>query len=290
MTKPRQIRDSNPLHVIARDGCWLVLPLLALVMLTWTAPRMTNAAVLVAVGLIGALLFIGGWPLVRLRREVWVRDHFRADSVWHGRLRRAWWARGVSLFSSLILGGALLTALARQTGATPLLVVFILNVPVLVCLRALFERWLWPHLLPEVREAVALRAAMVVDCAGVLVILLAGAFLARHPDYASLPLAEAVRLTVSEEQARSAALTLAMQLAAAKDAVVGWLGQQFLPGSGPVALQFAGWVIVLATDAVVAWSYVRLMAASLWHAPWRRAARRRAARDLEATACVMPPT
>jgi hypothetical protein len=60
-----------------------------------------------------------------------------------------------------------------------------------------------------------------------------------------------------------------MQLAAAKDALAWWLGQQLLPGAMQPGLQLAAWTVLLATNALVVWSYLMICASVLMLVHWR---------------------
>ena len=109
--------------------------------------------------------------------------------------------------------------------------------------------------------ALAWRLAAAVVGSVLLIALIIGAFHRAYPDLAEVGLERAVWHFVDQERARSAFVEVLLQIAAAKDALRLWLAQQLMPQPGGSLAQAAGWVIVLAEEALFVWSYL------LWLCP-----------------------
>ncbi len=250
------------------DMLWLLAVPVFLIVLSRIAVQLTDTAVVVLV--LGLALFMtaGIWLRLVLRRRIFLAGALRVESPWYRRLR------GGPLMALLALGGAvplaaiLVVAVAR-VDAPHLLLGMVLNVPVLVLLREFWSRRLASHAVPRFRAMLALRLALALNL-GLLFLALATAALFRtYPELAGLTLTEAMLSEAGRQEAASGLLQALMQLAAAKDAMAWWLGQQVLPGLIEPGLQIVGWMVLVATDVLVVWSYLMICASVLTLLHWR---------------------
>jgi hypothetical protein len=122
---------------------------------------------------------------------------------------------------------------------------------------------------PRFQPVLALRLALAVNFLVLFLVLGVAAVFQSYPDFGALTLAEAMLSEAGRQQAESGLLQGLMQLAAAKDALSWWLGQQMLPGAMRPGLQLAAWAVLLATNALVIWSYLLVCSSVLTLLHWR---------------------
>ncbi len=198
-----------------------------------------------------------------------------AGLFWRARIRRAAFLTAyispASPLSHLLRGGVIMAshqgALAAALAAVLTLavirledgeawVVLVAAAPALVLTRVLvtgaFARHANRGYLPELVWRVT--AALV----GVLMVaaLVNVAFHQSYPALRGVSLEQAVFHFTDREQARSAWVAILLKMAAAKEALRLWLAEQLMPRPGTSMLQAAGWLILLAEDAVFVWAYL----------------------------------
>jgi hypothetical protein len=240
---------SDLLAVLA--GC-------ALVFLLHLYARVLPTAALAAAWLLLALpTGYGLWWQARLRRRAWLAAWLRTDASLRHRLRG-----GVLLLLrqaaiALVLALLLAVALTRTAGPAPWLVLLAAG-PLLLLIDAQARSRAAPQVRPAFLPAFGWRVALPLAGALVTAALLLVALQQAYPDFRDVGLERAVWHLVDREQARSAALQGVLELAAAKDALRLWLGQQLMPAPGLSLAQLAGWLVLVAAEALFAWSYLLL--------------------------------
>jgi len=250
------------------DMFWLLTVPLFLIVLSRIGALLSNEAV---IGLVlGLALFMtaGIWLRAVARRRIFLAGAVRAESPWYRRLRGGLLMALVGLLGAVPLATILVVAAVRVPGPQ-LLVGMVLNVPLLVLLREFWHRRLAGHAVPRFRAMLALRLALVVNLGLLFLALAIAALFQTYPELSGLTLVEAMLSEAGRQEAASGMLQALMQLAAAKDAAAWWLGQQVLPGVIEPGLQVAGWMILLATDLLVVWSYLLICASVLTLVHWR---------------------
>ncbi|TVP87909.1 MAG: hypothetical protein EA347_06870 [Thioalkalivibrio sp.] len=256
------------MRMALNDMLWLLTVPVFLIVLSRVGVLLPDTAVAVLV--LGLALFMtaGIWLRLVLRRRIFLAGALRAESPWYRRLRGGPLMALVALGGAIPLAAILVVAMAR-VDAPHLLLGMVLNVPVLVLLREFWSRRLASHAVPRFRAMLALRLALALNL-GLLFLALAVAALFRtYPELSGLTLAEAMLSEAGRQEATSGLLQALMQLAAAKDAMAWWLGQQVLPGVIDPGLQVAGWMVLVATDLLVVWSYLLICASVLTVLHWR---------------------
>lgn len=268
MTAMAPCEETGWLRGALNDMLWLLpVPVFLLLANRFGAalPDLAVAAVVLGMALPMAA---GIWLRAIVRRRILLAGALRGDSPWY------WWLRGGSalavfaLFTAVPLAVILFVAAVRPSGSQ-LLIALVLNLPVLVLLRQFWSRWLAAHAVPRFHPVIALRAALAVNFVLLFLGLAVAAVFQSYPDLGALSLHEAMLAEAGRQQAESGLLQALMQLAAAKDALAWWLGQQLLPGAMQPGLQLATWTVLLATNALVVWSYLLLCAAVLVLVHWR---------------------
>jgi hypothetical protein len=250
------------LRPAARD----MLALFALTAAVWifhiygrTLPTAAMAAVW---ALLTALLTAALLRRARIRRAAFLHAYVHAGSSLERRLRGGWLMAARALLLGAVLALLLGIALLRRDAATDWLVL-LAAVPVVVITHALATRALAAHVsglyLPELAWRVTLAAAGVMIVAA----LVALAFYRAYPELGGVSLERAVWHLVDQERARSAATRVLLQMAAAKDALRLWLGQQLMPQPGTSLVQALGWLTLLAEEALFVWSHLLLCSAVL---------------------------
>jgi hypothetical protein len=223
------------------------------------------------IGLVlGLALFMtaGIWLRSVVRRRIFLAGAVRAESPWYRRLRGGLLMALLALLGAVPLAAILVVASVRAPGPQ-LLVGMVLNVPLLVLLREFWHRGLAGHAVPRFRAMLALRLALAMNLGLLFLALAVAALFQTYPELSGLTLVEAILSEAGRQEAASGLLQALMQLAAAKDAAAWWLGQQILPGAIEPGLQAAGWMILLATDLLVVWSYLLICASVLTLVHWR---------------------
>jgi hypothetical protein len=126
----------------------------------------------------------------------------------------------------------------------------------LATLRTVTEWLLRHHVGMLLLDETAWRVSLTVVAVGLLTTLVLLALYRAYPEFSDVSLERAVWYFVDREGARSAPFETLLQIAAANEALRLWLGQQLLPLVGGRLLQLAGWILVLAEQALFALSYL----------------------------------
>jgi hypothetical protein len=250
------------LHPAARD----LLALFALTAAVWlfhiygrTLPTAAVAAIwVVLTALVSAALL----RRARIRRAAFLHAYVHSGSPLERRLRGGWLMAARALLIGAALALLLGVALLRRDATTDWLIL-LAAVPVLVTTHTLATRLLEPHVsrryLPELAWRVTLAAAGALIVAALVVL----AFYRAYPELGGVSLERAVWHLVDQERARSGAAQVLLQMAAAKDALRLWLGQQLMPQPGTSFVQALGWLTLLAEEALFVWSYLLVCSAVL---------------------------
>lgn len=247
---------------------WLLpVPLFLIALHRWGA-QLTDTAIAVLVLVLAVLMAAGIWLRAVVRRRIFLAGAIRVESQWYRWLRGGGFLGLLALLAALPLAVILVVATVRATGPH-LLLGMVLNLPVLVLLREFWDRWLTAHAVARFRAVLALRLALAMNLGVLFAALALAALFQRYPEFSGFTLVEAMRYEAGRQEAASALLEALMQLAAAKDAAAWWLGQQVLPGVIEPGLQLVGWMILLATDLLVVWSYLLICASVLTLVHWR---------------------
>lgn len=217
---------------------------------------------LAATGAIGTALF----RRARIRRAAFLAAYVRTGSTLQRRL-----AGGPLLAARCALVAAavailLLTALIRLEDRAAW-IVLVACAPLLVATHALAARALAQHSSSAYLPEIAWRVTALLVGAAMVAALVWLAFHRAQPDFGQATLEQAVWHLVDAERARSGPAEALLQAAAAKDALRLWLAQQLMPSPGASLTQAAGWLIVLAEEALFVWSYLSLCSATLLGAP-----------------------
>ncbi len=211
------------------------------------------AAWAAAAAAIGASFF----RRARLRRAALLAGYLRRESPLHERLRGGPLMAARSALAGAAVALVLLVAAVRLEDRAAW-VVLIASAPLLVAAYAASSRVLAPHAAEAYRRELAWRAAAALVGAAMVAALVALAFHRAYPDLGQATLEQAVWHFVDAEHARSAPAAALLDAAAAKDGLRLWLAQQLLPAPGASLAEAAGWLIVLAEEALFVWSYLSL--------------------------------
>lgn len=234
---------------------WL-LPAIAGLLLLNILGRSAPTWVLVGAWLLISLVMLAGlWLRALSRRHAFLTAYLHQASPWRLHLRG-----GPLLALRLWLGAALLSLvlLVAVVRLQQDLLWWLLaaSLPVLIGLQLLVRRSLRAHVapvyLPELSWRVTLGLQFVTLFGAMAWLALYGAY----PDFADVSLRQALWHEMSRERALSAPLEALLQLAAAKDALALWLGQQLLPALGNRLLRMTGWLLLLAAEGLFVWSYL----------------------------------
>jgi hypothetical protein len=243
-----------------------MLALFALTAAVWifhiygrTLPTAAVAAVWAA---LAALLTAALLHRARIRRAAFLQAYVHAGSPLERQLRGGWLMAARAALLGALLSLLLGIALLRRDAAADWLIL-LAAVPCVVMTHALVTRALAPHAspryLPELAWRVTLAAVGTLLVAGLVVL----AFYRAYPDVGGVSLERAVWHLVDQERSRSAAAQVLLQMAAAKDALRLWLGQQLMPQPGTSLVQALGWLTLLAEEALFVWSHLLLCSAVL---------------------------
>jgi len=193
----------------------------------------------------------------RLRRRVLLSAYLRSGRPLARWLRGGWLLAARQAGAGLLLGGLLLIALLRIEDTRVWYVLLaggLLLVLVQAAARPVLRTESNPAYLAEVVSKLSL------PLTGTLLVgaLLLLAIYRSYPDFSGVSLERAVWHLVDQQQARSGIARSLLELAAAKDALRLWLGQQLMPQPGISLAQLAGWLVLLAEEVLFAWSYLLL--------------------------------
>jgi hypothetical protein len=250
------------------DMLWLLPVPFLLILAGRFGSTLSDPAVLAVVVGAAGLMTVGMWLRAVVGRRIFLAGALRGESPWYRWLRGGVGLAVVSLLAALPLAAILLVAVVRPTGPH-LLIGLVVNVPVLVLLRLFWARRLAGHAVPRFQPVLALRLALAVNFLLLFLVFAIAAVFQSYPDFAAMTLTEAMLSEAGRQQAESGLLQGLMQLAAAKDALSWWFGQQMLPGAMRPGLQLAAWAVLLATNALVIWSYLMVCSALLTLLHWR---------------------
>ena len=198
----------------------------------------------------------------RVRRAAFLSAYVRGGSALQGRLRGGWPMAVRSLLLAAVVAGFLLIAVLRLDDRGGWLVL-VASVPLLVLTYRLLLRALAPHSSGVYLPELAWRATAALVGTAMVAALVLLAYYRPYPALGEASLEQAVWHLVDAERARSAPAEALLQAAAAKDALRLWLAQQLMPSPGTSLAQGAGWLIVLAEEALFVWSYLLLCSGAL---------------------------
>jgi hypothetical protein len=255
------------------DILWLLPVPLGLILVHQYALDAPDA-VLGAIVLTLALLMAAGlWLRALVRRRLFLAGALRVESFWHRRLRGGLGLALAALTLALPLTVILLVAAVRPS-SDYFLFALVINVPVQALLWQGAYRLLNGHAVARFHPVLALRAALSLNFVLLFGGLAIAALFQSYPDFGGLTLAQALLSEVGRQDAESELLAGLLQMAAAKDALAWWLGQQLLPGIPgstfvEIVLVLGAWVLLLATDALAVWSYLVVCSAVLTLVHWR---------------------
>jgi hypothetical protein len=245
---------SDLVRDLLRDGAGLT----AAIAFAWAfhlfARTLPTAGLAVVWGVFTLAIAAGLFWRARIRRRAFLRAYVIPASPLARWLRGGW----LLALRQLLLAGmlALLLAVALIRTPPPVWLVLLAGVPVLALMQALVRRALNDHVnagyLPELSWRICIFVVGIAMFAAVTAL----AVHRSYPDFSMVTLERAVWHLADQETARSdAALTL-LQMAAAKDGARLWLAQQLMPAPGVSLVQLAGWLVVVAEQALFVWSYL----------------------------------
>lgn len=236
------------------------------------ATHLPDAGVVAMVLVLATAMSANGALRATLERRMALRTYLLSGSPWRRRLRGGWLLWAGAWLRALPLALLLCVALARPASATWLLPVA-WTMPLLVALWHGVGVCTRVHVVAAYRPVAAWRLGGLLWLLVLLPLLTWQALGQAQVDYRGIPLSQALSQTAAAPAAASALLDVLLRVAAMKDVLVMWLGQQWLPGlpglGGPWA-QLAAWALLLATDALVLWSYLHLCGGVWALAHWRR--------------------
>ena len=255
-------------HAWLNSLLWL-LPVMALLLGLNIAGRDATLPWLLLCWLLISLVMLAGlWRRALSRRRAFLSAYLHPGSRWRWRLRggpvmalRLW-------LQSAVLALVLLVAVVRlqQDLLWWLLGASLL---VLVGLHRLLQRRLRPHIAPLYLPELSWRLTLAVQFMLMFAALAWLALFGDYPDFSDASLSQALWHEMARERAASPWLEALLQVAAGKDALVWWLGQQLLPGIGSPLLRLGAWLLLLAAEGLFVWAWLVLAAgaASLSSAP-----------------------
>ncbi|MCH8504245.1 MAG: hypothetical protein LAT50_07980 [Ectothiorhodospiraceae bacterium] len=264
---PRSVRESMRKRLI--DLLCLCLPLALLLAVHITGPGAPTWALAIAWVLLTALAWYGLWSRALSRRRAFLNAYFQDHSWWRMRLRGGPLLAARQLLQAMLLTLVLLVAVVRLDDSR-VWQLLLLNLPVLVLLHVLIGRLLAGHVSARFRTELVWRVVLVMNFLLLFPALVLLAMHASYPELGEGGRRQGVWIEMVRQDAASEWLLNLMQLAAAKDAVGWWLGQQLLPGLGGPVFQIGGWLIILAAEGLFLWSYLLVCAGVLEIARHRR--------------------
>lgn len=244
------------------QGLWLLVPMALLLALHLSGRQWSHAGLMLAWLLLAAIMQAGLWRRALSRRQAFLAAYLHADSRWRWRLRGGLllWLRQAAqaLVLALVLGVAVVRL--QQNGFWWLLAA---TLPLMVIVQGVCERLLARHAAPRYLPELAMRVTLVALFLVLFVVATVLALRVAYPDYTDVGLRQALWHAMQAQYAHSAWLEALLQAAAGKDALVSWLGQQYLPGSGSPMLRIGGWLVLLAVNGLFVWSYLVACAGAL---------------------------
>ncbi|WP_111655962.1 hypothetical protein [Isoalcanivorax indicus] len=244
------------------QGLWLLVPVALMLGLHLAGRQWSHGALVLAWLLLAAVMQAGLWRRALSRRQAFLAAYLHADSRWRWRLRGGLllWLRQAlqALLLALVLGVAVV-----RTQQEVLWWLLAATLPAIVVVQAVCERLLARHAAPRYLPELAMRVTLAALFLLLFAVVTLLALHAPYPDYGEVGLRQALWHAMQAQQAHSPWLEALLQGAAAKDALVNWLGQQHLPGSGSPMLRIGGWLVLLAANGLFVWSYLVACAGAL---------------------------
>jgi hypothetical protein len=255
------------------DLLWLLPVPLALIVFQQFALDASDVVLGAIVAALALLMATGLWMRALVRRRLFLAGALRQESFWHRRLRGGFGLALAALVLALPLAVMLLVAAVRPSSGY-FLFALVVNIPVFGLLWQAGFRLLNGHAVARFHPVLAMRAAVRVNFWLLFGALAITALFESYPDFAGLTLAQAMLSEAGRQDAHSPLLAGLLQIAAAKDALAWWLGQQLLPGiPGSTLMEgvlvLGAWALLLATDALAVWSYMIVCSAVLTLVHWR---------------------
>ncbi|HEX5418360.1 MAG TPA: hypothetical protein VFY39_00035 [Gammaproteobacteria bacterium] len=219
-----------------------------------TLPSLVLAAAWAA---LTAIIAWGLFKRARIRRAAFLLAYVEPSSPLSRCLRGGFiMAAHAGLLAAALALVLMLAVIRLADGAA--WVVLVVSAPAFVLTRALAARVFGRHARRGYLPELAWRTTAAVVGAFMFAALVWLAFHRSYPALGGVGLDQAVWHFVDAEQARSAWVGILLKIAAAKDGLRLWLAEQLMPRPGASLVQAAGWLIVLAEDAVFVWSYLLL--------------------------------
>jgi hypothetical protein len=235
-----------------------MLALLALTGAVWLVHlygRRWSTAVIVLVW--AALTGLTAFALLRrarIRRAAFLAAYVHTGSPL-ARLFRGGWLMAARMFVigaglALLLGIALLRLEPAEW------LVLLGAVPLVVLAHTAATHALAPHTSSVFLAELVWRITIPAAGSVLVAALVALNFHRAYPALGGVSLEQAVWHFVDAEHARSAAVEVLLQLAAAIDGLRLWLAQQLMPAPGSSLAQAFGWLLLLAEQCLFVWSYL----------------------------------
>jgi len=221
-----------------------------------------DAGLLASLVVFVAVIAVGLWHRVQIRRRVWLNAYFLPNSPLHRRLRGGLWMGVVQGATAVVLSVILAAALLRSHSLW-VWISFLLAALLLPVLALVISRRLEAHAHANYRGVLSLRLSALF-----LGLLLWGGLIyqsyhASYPDFRGATLDQAVWYMMSTQQARSEFLLGLLELSSAGEAMRLWLAQRLLPAPITSLWQGIAWCLVLAQEALFVWSYLMLCSGAL---------------------------
>lgn len=236
---------------------WLLPSMGVLLALNIGGSSLPTSALLAVWMLLTAVMAVGLWVRAVSRRHAFLSAYLVPGSRWRRR-----WRGGVVLGLTQIAQAALLamvlTVAAVRLDDTPAWQLLLFNLPVLVLLHHVIRHLLAAHITATYMPELAWRLTLRLDFLMLFPALAVVALYASYPALSDVTLTQAIWHEMGRQEAVSGVLTDLMQIAAAKDALSWWLGQQLLPGLGEPLFQTGGWLLLLAAEGLFLWAWLVL--------------------------------
>lgn len=223
---------------------------------------LTDVALLAVWAALTGLLATGLFVRARMRRRAFLRAYLQP----HSTIARRWrggvlMAVRVSVLAATL--AAILLAAVLRIQETAVWVLLIVATLVIVPIYRGWLRVLAPQAnanwLPEFAWRLTIATAGIALVLAMVILAMQRA----QPELSGVGLDAAIWYFVEQESARSETALIFLEMAAAKDGLKLWLGQQLLPQPGISFAQAAGWAVILAEEALFVWSYLSLLSAAV---------------------------
>jgi hypothetical protein len=245
---------GDPLRAVLRDFAILTTSIALLWLLHLFGRALPTAALAGAWGALAVAIAGGLFWRARIRRRAFLRAYVAPGSPLARWLRGGWLLAARQTIVAGLLAGLLVVAVIRTS--TPVWMVLLVSVPVLAAMQVAVRRALAAHVNAGYLPELSWRVCLLLVGMAMLVVVTALALHQPYPNFATVSLERAVWHLVDQERARSEAMLTLLQMAAAKDGARLWLAQQLMPTPGASLVQWAGWLLVVAEQALFVWSYL----------------------------------